>query len=323
MIKTLIVVCSCLFLVCSEASAMFWHRTDYPTLDVRSRGTGDVNLGATGPLSGIENPAYLNQTVNFSAQFEYSKTPLVDFKLLPFMANYRTEYGVFGLSALYYDMGKFERRNELNQLLGYLHCFDVDIGIHFANRINNNFLFGIGAVWGYEEWFGIGTGMTFQVGCLLTGLLPDGDDPIDDNNGLSIGISFTNIGPKIGYRGHYRKYYPPWTGKLNVSWNIIYTEDYHIVLGGMFRALLVDYRRQEIHWGDEYTIGIGFEGKYGVLSVRLGYINEFRRFDYSNRHTSFSPGFGLDFGKYYIDFSTRDWMGRSKNMNWLSIGVRF
>ncbi|MDP8238250.1 MAG: hypothetical protein P9X24_04090 [Candidatus Hatepunaea meridiana] len=321
MLRTLIVVCSCFFLICSEASAMFYHRTEFPTLDVRSRGTGDVNLGVTGPLSGIENPAYLNQTVNFSAQFEYSKTPHSEY-LIPFIVNYRTEYGVFGLSAIYYDMGKLDVYNDLGQNEGSEHLFNVNTGIHYANRINDNLLFGIGV--GYEEsFYNNGTETTFQVGCLLTGLLSDKDDLIDDNNGLSIGISFTNIGQKNDLSWEYRKCYPPWMGKLNVSWDIIHTEDHHIILGGMFRMLLVDYHRQEIHWGDEYSTGIGFEGKYGVLSIRLGYINEFRRFDWPNRCTTIMPGFGLDFGKYYIDFSTRDWFWHVTNMNWLSIGVRF
>ena len=341
--KFLTVFCLLCITISNEALAIFEHRTGEPNLDPRSRATGDVNLGIVNPLAALENPAYLAQIQKFAAQLVCTgEGGIPSTSNSSMIMGFRTDYAIFGVSACYNFVSY--KTNTCELITGKDHIYNLDIGLHCATEINKNIDFGVSAQFGYEEMNSIGTGLTFNTGIVFNNLI-EKTTFISDNHGLkgfSIAISFQNIGQRVGYRrsssqdDYYsfrsantlNDHYTPWSVKINASWNVIYTDDYHLIAGYMYRPLLVDYTRRALFAGDEYSEGFGIEGKYKLLYIRIGKVNEYRhiwnkggRYYYSNRDAELTYGFGLDFGQVFFDISTRNEQ-YGGNTKWVSIGLR-
>ncbi|MCF7811504.1 hypothetical protein K9N50_11005 [bacterium] len=328
-------------MISNDAFAIFEHRTNNPNLDPRSRATSDVNLGIVNPLAALENPAYLNQIKKAAAQFVVTgESGYPNTTNSSIILGFRTDYAVLGMSVLY----RFEsyETHELEIRYGLQDNTDLEIGLHCATKFTENIHFGVSTVFGYEEKNSrerdyhmvnyIGTGVNVNTGIFLNNLF-EKTTLIYDNNaikGFSMGISLQNLGQKFGYRtdSPHAERYTPWFAKINASWKVIYREDYHLIAGCMYRLLLVDYKREELRIGDDYTLGFGIEGRYNVFCIRLGKVYEYRHYysDYYETNSTKSSskptfGFGLDFGKVFFDISTRK--ARFYNtVKWISIGMR-
>lgn len=235
--------------------------------------------------------------------------------------------GTAGLNLTWLNLGQFERRGENNQFLGLFRSFEFAVAGAYGTKLANDFGFGMQLRYIYsslapigtesETGKGIGQSVSFDLGALWR---PDSlvlFDAVDLSHMLSIGVSISNIGPKITYIDAAQADPLPTNFRLGFGFDLLHDEYNDLTVAVDFAKLLV--KRDPVtgqsdplpkslitSWGVDSVmktiqLSLGAEYVYDrVVAIRAGYFTESQMIG-GRSYATF--GAGIKYDVYSLDFS--------------------
>lgn len=237
--------------------------------------------------------------------------------------------GTAGVNLTWLNLGQFERRGEANQFLGLFRSFEFALAGSYGTKLANDLGFGMQLRYIYsslapigteaEQGKGIGQSVSFDLGVLWR---PDSlvlFDEIDLSRIISVGVSISNIGPKITYIDAAQADPLPTNFRLGLGFNVVHDEYNDLTFAVDFAKLLV--KRDPVTgasdplpkslvtaWFDSsmpllqtIQLSLGAEYLYDrVVAIRAGYFTESALI--GNR-TYATFGAGIKYDVYSLDFS--------------------
>ncbi len=234
--------------------------------------------------------------------------------------------GTAGLNMTWLNLGQFERRSENNTYLGTFRSFELAVAGAYGTKLANDLGFGMQLRYIYsslapigteqEQGKGIGQSVSFDLGVLWR---PDSlvlFDAIDLSKVISVGVSLTNIGPKITYIDAAQADPLPTNFRLGLGFNVVHDEYNDLTITTDFAKLLV--KRDSNGKSDPLpkslvtawmadslmkTIQFSAGAEYvydGVVAIRAGYFTESAMI---GGRTFATFGAGIKYDQYSLDFS--------------------
>jgi hypothetical protein len=232
--------------------------------------------------------------------------------------------GTVSASITYFNLGEFNQTTSLGpQIVGTFKAFELAMTAGYATKVIEEFGVGINLRFIHsslapfatekEQGRGVGSTVSFDIGTLYRPPIPGYE------NRVGIGLSLSNVGPKIAYIDRAQADPIPTYLRLGLSVKVIESEFNNITLNSDFNRLMVRryangssdpvYRALVTAWKDnglrKVTVGTGIEYWYGkpkLIALRYGYFHEAsppvnggRKF-----HTF---GAGIRYDMYGFDFS--------------------
>ena len=274
------------------------------------------------------NPACLVRTKRFSGETNRLTWMPVFYNELNYHQTSEAfnipKYGWFGLNFIYFDLGESVWTDETGAELSTFHSYEWATSIGYAYRYSNSTSFGINLKLiqsnlpdksvGTENQDGKLTTYAFDIGFLQQNILKDYSYRERFLNerltkwsmhrqppGISVGLSISNIGPKIKYIDRSQADPLPQNLRLGISWNYMDTDVISLITSIEFNKLLVKkdtmgradpfYKAGFTSWSEgglnSITTGIGQQISIMTLfAMRIGYFYE-------------DPGYG---GRKYLSY---------------------
>lgn len=218
-----------------------------------------------------------------------------------FSATYSVpDWGVFGLSGNYLNVGDVMETDEDGNELGYFLVYDFSINLSYATKITSSMGVGLNLKYLRSQLhpdYGVGTNWAVDLGWLYRrttpGLL----------SGLSVGASISNWGPGISYRSESSADPMPRLFRLGVAYKVLDRSNIGSVL------LSTEFNKVMVNWTDDGFANelreskrcVGIEYGYAdAVFLRTGY--------YYDREATNVPqgptfGGGLRYKQIMFDFA--------------------
>jgi hypothetical protein len=235
--------------------------------------------------------------------------------------------GTAGINLTWLNLGQFERRGEANQYLGTFRSFEFAVAGAYGTKLSPDLGFGMQLRYIYsslapigteqEQGKGIGQSVSFDLGLLWR---PDTlvlFDAIDLSRVVSVGVSITNIGPKITYIDAAQADPLPTNFRFGLGFVVVRDEYNELTLSTDFAKLLVKRdpktgasdplpKSLVTAWGVDSLLktiqfSAGAEYLYDrVVAIRAGYFTESQMIGGRSFATF---GAGIKYDQYSLDFS--------------------
>lgn len=311
--------------VSPDANAVFWNRAKLPFAENQ----GGVAATFTPWLKDIAQDVYL-ATVGGYYQLDEESAISAGLRYFSLGSIQFTDYAG--------SITSTGRPREFSFDLGYSRKISDKLGVGVALRYINSSLAN-----GYNN-----NGVTYKAGNAIAADLSLFGNNLDENGqGLTYGLSISNLGTKIGYTNDAQaKDFIPANFGLGVAYTFAFQEEHKITFGLDLNHLLVpafpgytgdtyddsvkvaDYRSQSIltSWGKSFsnkanTASIGAEYTYNdQFSLRAGYFLQPKS---QGGQSYFTAGVGLKYNVFTFNFSYLAPSGNGVTRNALSNTIRF
>ncbi|HZV12436.1 MAG TPA: type IX secretion system outer membrane channel protein PorV [Candidatus Kapabacteria bacterium] len=327
------------FIMCIGASAGYAQQTAVPFLliapDARASSMGETGTGLSddaaamywnvGGLAYQKKPELFMTYSRWLPQFGASD---LFYGYIDGVKEMPDWGGTAGLNMTWLNLGQFEMRSPDNQYLGTFRSFEFALAGAYGTKLSTDVGFGMQLRYiysslapqgsGQEQGHGIGQSVSFDLGVLWR---PDSlvlFDAIDLSKVISVGLTLTNVGPKITYIDAAQADPLPTNLRLGLAYKAVHDDYNDLTFTADFAKLMVHSTstgsdplpkslitawesQDSISLAQTIQTSLGAEYIYdNVVALRAGYFYESPQVGGRNFLTF---GAGLRYDIYSLDFS--------------------